>query len=255
MRMTDIDVEMDDPETVVDLTEINKYLRSHAFAKVSHSLGGVPKEMLKAASTSDDFDHWRETRTAGHVDAQDAFRIDVGAVTMGDVRLRALQGSDLGPLYEMSSQPSSSFRWRFRGQIVSFDHFVQTLEENVLVQMVAEDRRTGQPLSLNVLYGYDHFNQTCTFGYIGFAGTEDLSFERTLGVALTFSYGFSRWPLRTIYAEIPGYNTNVLEGLPGDFVREEGRLRDFFFYDGAWWDKVIIAISRGDWTTYIDQFR
>ena len=50
--------------------------------------------------------------------------------------------------------------------------------------------------------------------------------------------------VRKVFLEIPEFNRSVVEGLPPDICREEGRLKDFYFHDGRPCDKYIFGISR-----------
>ncbi|MBP7406697.1 MAG: hypothetical protein KA973_17460, partial [Candidatus Microthrix sp.] len=115
----------------------------------------------------------------------------------------------------------------------------------VLVQFIAEELVSKAPLYLNVLYGYDSCVNIAYFGVLGLGSTgSGVALRRVHGVVLAMAYGFTRWPLRKIYLEIPGYNENVIEGLPPDICRVEGRLKDFYFHDGVYWDKLIVGIER-----------
>nr|MDT0665497.1 hypothetical protein [Micromonospora sp. DSM 115978] len=52
------------------------------------------------------------------------------------------------------------------------------------------------------------------------------------------------WNYRKIYMECPEYNYGQLASGAGRWFEVEGRLKDFNYYDGQYWDEYLLAISR-----------
>ncbi len=67
------------------------------------------------------------------------------------------------------------------------------------------------------------------------------------GAALFLEYVFRGWSFRKLYFELPEFNlAQFSRGVNRLFV-EEGRLREHLYYDGRFWDKVILALYRTTW--------
>ncbi len=235
------------------LDDFGKFERVRVLAAFSELWGGAQPAVLESLVTVGEMLDALDTATPEHGDPTRRIVLDLENLTIGSVRLRPLREPDFPLLYEASVSPSSSFRWRFRGSVPNRQQFLQMLEADVFVQMMCEDRLANVPLSLNVLYSVEPWAQSCYLGYIGVPGASD-SMQRTGGLVLLLAYGFATWPLRKIYLEVPGFNVALLESLPRDVVREEGRLRDHYWHEGAWHDKVLLAIYREDFDHAVQAF-
>ncbi len=59
------------------------------------------------------------------------------------------------------------------------------------------------------------------------------------------NYLFKNFNFRKLYVEVPGFNFGQLERGLGRFFEEEGRLSEHDYYDGRYWDLVIMTLDRG----------
>ena len=232
----------DDLDLDVGLDELSKYDRTRVLALLTEGVEPSNDGLLDSIMILREVAEWLDIRGAK---SRRIIPVDLATGTTSLVRIRAVRGDDLERIYSEVSDPAVANRWRYRGQIPSAEQFASTFGEDVLVQFIAEELVSKAPLSLNVLYGYDSFVNIAYFGVLGLGSTgSGVALRRVHGVVLAMAYGFTRWPLRKIYLEIPGYNENVIEGLPPDICRVEGRLKDFYFHDGVYWDKLIVGIER-----------
>ncbi len=157
------------------------------------------------------------------------------------VRLTPIVQSDLDFLYELTIQPQTGFRWRYRGTPPSPEQFAADLWTHVLVQFVARRVGGNQPVGQVVAYGAD---QTMRHAYVGavfqpsFAGT-GLAAQ---AVAVFVRYLFHSFPFRKLYLEIPGFNWSELRSGQDRIFSVEGVLRDHYYYAGREWDKYLCAI-------------
>ena len=55
------------------------------------------------------------------------------------------------------------------------------------------------------------------------------------------------WPFRKLYAEVAGFNYAQFASAVPLIFTEEGRLTDHDFYQGRYWDKHVLALSRDRW--------
>lgn len=149
-------------------------------------------------------------------------------------------------LYNLAVDENTGFHWRLAGTVPSVEVFRDSLWKGVFCQFVVAQRRSHQPVGHVVGYGVDHANG---FAYV--AGAVTPAVQATgLGVEafdLFGAYLFRVFNLRKLYFEIPEYNLAMVANNLGGLLRQEGRLVDHTYYDGRYWDRVILAVHRGDY--------
>jgi RimJ/RimL family protein N-acetyltransferase len=99
-----------------------------------------------------------------------------------------------------------------------------------------------------VAYNADQRNG---FAYIGAVMSSTVG-STGIGIAamdLFITYLFTTWPFRKLYAELPQYNLPMLGNRIGHLLREEGRLKEHTYYNGRWWDQVIVALYPEEYFT------
>jgi len=162
------------------------------------------------------------------------------------VLLRPVGVSDHAWLYLLSTHEENAFRWRYRGDTPSPEVFLRSLWDQVLVQLVVEERSTKQPVGLVVAYGADFQNS-----HVQVAVLLDPSVQRQAwpheAVILFVNYLFINWNLRKLYAEALGFNYQQFASGAGRIFRVEAKLREYHYWDGRYWDKFIFACTREDW--------
>jgi RimJ/RimL family protein N-acetyltransferase len=164
------------------------------------------------------------------------------------VQIRALQPSDVPSLYSAASDPVLGHRWRYRGRTPSFAEFEATLFEGVLAQFAVAPKDSGAICGLVTLYNADLANGHAFLGVVRGKRVPGDQGSMMDGCILLIQHAFASWPLRKIYFEVPGYNMHLVDGLiDAGFATEEGRLQEFFFFNGEYFDKVYVSIHRHVW--------
>ena len=167
-------------------------------------------------------------------------------VTTRRVTLRTVGPADLPFLYATATDPTVSYRWRYRGATPSPEQFATELWQGVLCQYLVVHTDGGAPVGLVSAYQADLANRTCYVALLG-ERTHDASGLLLEGALLFVTYLFHTWDLRQIYAEVPGYTMDAFASGVGRYFREEGRLVDHSFHGGRFWDLHILALHRADW--------
>jgi RimJ/RimL family protein N-acetyltransferase len=148
-------------------------------------------------------------------------------------------------IYQLNIREQLSFRWRFHGSIPPFDAFERMLYQGVFAQFVVVISQEPRSVVGHVVaYNANLRDGSCHIGVVGdsHAGAGILE-----AVALFFGYLFVHWPFRKLYMETPEFNASQFgSAVRSGLLREEGRLKDQQFFDGAYWDEVIYAIYRDD---------
>ncbi len=67
------------------------------------------------------------------------------------------------------------------------------------------------------------------------------------GTVLFLNHVFRTWPFRKLYLETPQYNLDQFASGSGRLLEEESRLRDHWYYDGQYWDHVVLSRWRERW--------
>ncbi len=169
----------------------------------------------------------------------------VGGPRLEDEQIALLPlTADLLPwVYKLATAPATGFRWRFRGAVPSYDHFVAGLWQGTLAQFVVAARDSGQPAGLVVSYQADMTQGTV---YMGAVFAQELH-GSGIGIAATaifMRYLFDVWPLRKIYLEVPDFNYYRFASGEGRLFVREGRLKEHHYYAGRYWDQHILAVRR-----------
>lgn len=161
------------------------------------------------------------------------------------VYLRPIMPEDYGFLRAMELGPDLGVRWRFRGTTPSVEQWVRD-SGAPLVTFLAIRSKDHRPLGLVTAYNHSFQDQ---FAYVAMASFQPGGRSPLMmaGAALFLDYTFTCWPFRKLYAELPEYNLPQFAAASGTLLEEEGRLRDHVFYDGRYWDVLILSLYRETW--------
>ncbi|WP_322778654.1 GNAT family N-acetyltransferase [Frankia sp. Cas4] len=161
----------------------------------------------------------------------------------GRFALRPVTPEYLPFLYELAISEEVGFRWRFRGAVPNQETFQAGLWQGVLAQFVVVLPATGEPIGLVVAYNAD---TTRGIAYLAAVFTPDylLTGLPASAVELFVRYLFQVWNLRKLYMEVPEFNYELIASGEGRRFDVEGRLRDFNYYDGRFWDEYLLALCR-----------
>jgi RimJ/RimL family protein N-acetyltransferase len=165
-------------------------------------------------------------------------------------KLRPLAPPDHQALYAIAIDDGINFRWRFRGIVPNFDQFVQSLHQNdLLAQFVVCGLRTPQPVGMVVAYGADPRN---SFAHVGAIVAPKYG-GRGIGaeaVVLFMQYLFQNWPFRKLYFDVVEFNLAQFASI-SKVGNEEGRLKEHTYFDGRYWDNVILAVHRDQFAHWV----
>lgn len=208
-------------------------------AKIHDLLGSPPPDLLRSIETVGEAFGWYQARVSSDdpSPAADAAR----------VRLRPLDEADFPSLYESSTSVERGYRWRYRGSTPGYPEFVAQLFDGVLAQFMvvgADDHPFGMVTAYNA-----HFeNQSVYIGFLRVSNRKGAG-EVLEGMLLFIEFLFDRWNFKKLYADVPEFNATGMFDLSSRAVRLEGRLVDHVYLHGRWWDQLIVALWREDWTS------
>jgi RimJ/RimL family protein N-acetyltransferase len=139
-----------------------------------------------------------------------------------------------------------SFRWRLRSATPSYESFVATLFQGVLVQYVLADPATDRPLGTMALYNADFRNQLAYLAVL-----VDPALQRTpMGLdalVLFLNQAFTAWDLRKIYAETTDLSYASFASGKNRLFRVEGTYPGHELFAGRAWTMYMLAFYRSEW--------
>jgi len=154
------------------------------------------------------------------------------------VQLRPLLPSDGEWCYGLMCGPAGT-RWRYRGRTPSPEVVMADLWRGVFAQFVVTDRGTLRPVGIVGLYNVATEAGRAHAFAVAEPGASSLVVE---GFGLLCSWGFSQFDLQRIFIEAPEFNVATFASL-GDTAVVEGRLRNYEFWQGRYWDLFIMSLS------------
>ena len=162
------------------------------------------------------------------------------------LRLRVIVEQDRRFLYELMSSPAAGGRVRFGGGTPSPEKVLASMWESVLAQFVMEGVSSNEPIGLVAITSA---NFRDGFAYVSALGIPEAQGSGLVaeGVFLGVHYAFSTWPLRKIYLEATEDSFQAFSSGHGKLFREEGRLREHAWSNGAYIDLVYMGILRSEW--------
>jgi RimJ/RimL family protein N-acetyltransferase len=168
----------------------------------------------------------------------------VGAALEG--RWIALQPSGrdhLGFLYGLAIDPATSYRWRLRGGVPPMDVFEKQLWQSVLAQFLLVTRKQRQPVGQVVAFNVNLNAGHVSAGIVTTRRAAGSAFAIE-GLAVFLRYLFATYSLRKVYFEVPEYNVAQFASVLRRYAKQEGRLEEYDYYDGRYWDSLILSVDR-----------
>ena len=161
------------------------------------------------------------------------------------VTLRPVLDDDLPFLYHITTNPLTGFRWRYRGEMISYNDFVadrhrQSTSTEFLITNTNQTRRLGHVLAhdLNLRDRTVYIAMALAPGALGHGWAVEAG-------GLLVDYLFATYDLRKIYAETVAYNTDAFAS--DRVFRVEARMVDHLYHSGRYWDSLIVACFREQW--------
>jgi hypothetical protein len=161
------------------------------------------------------------------------------------VYLRPVVPEDYSFLRMVDTSAELGVRWRFRGSTPSPEQWVQAGGAQ-LAQFMVVRASDHQPLGLTTAYNQNFQDQHAYLAAMSFDAMSPNPLM-VLGTAIFIEYVFTCWSLRKLYMELPEFNLPQFGSAVGSLFAEEGRLREDMYYDGRYWDKVVLALYRATW--------
>lgn len=145
-------------------------------------------------------------------------------------------------LYEWSTAPAASFRWRFHGGTPSPEQFNEALWSGVLCQFVVSDERSAAH-GLVVCYGADHTNG---HAYVGVLGNvhKRVGAAAMVGFIQLLEHVFTHWSFRKLYVDVAEYNLSEFHHALQRHMNLEATLSDYLFHGGRYWDQLTYSLGR-----------
>lgn len=145
-------------------------------------------------------------------------------------------------LWELIADPGTSFRWKYHGRVPSPQELADGLWDGVATQFVAVDRVTRRPVAWVIGYNLNPRDQHIFLAVHGWP--EHLGSTTLVDAVFVFlRYLFANFSLRKVYAEVREFNLTQFASGAGRVFEIEGRLRSHAFYDGIWWDQLILSLT------------
>ena len=165
------------------------------------------------------------------------------------VELRPVRPADFEYLYELELQGATTARWRFRGVTPNPEVYPRTLFENVTATFVVCVQGGIQRIGIVSCYNADLRNQVA---YL--AALADPSASKSIlvveAVAVLADYCFAIWAFRKLYLESPQFALDSFASSANSILHEEARLKNHHYYNGEYFDQVILALYRAEWVQY-----
>lgn len=167
------------------------------------------------------------------------------------VRLRVTLPEDHAAMYAKEVLGPNAWRWRFRGQPVSFAQYEEMVSK-VWEQYIVQDVATGRDLGIVMAYMYAPTDRHCEMA--AFRLDEDKQVKDLVpdipvaaspmmqGMALFFQHLFETYGLQKIYLRVGEFNVEQIEGGLTHFCAHEGRKEKHVFANGRWYFEDTYAL-------------
>ena len=179
--------------------------------------------------------------------------MDENLLGNGRVQLRAVEASDYALLRRLELGPDMLHRWRFGGSTPSPESYAAFVNAGVYSQyLVLDVRKLSAPTLLGLVVAYD-VDLVHGWGYLAAAKFQPGVLAAALfleGLGMFIELTFRTAPVRKLYLESPEFNLDSFASAIGTILFEEARIQGHRFYDGRYWDQVILSVSRERWSAF-----
>lgn len=140
----------------------------------------------------------------------------------------------------------SAHRWPLKGVHNSVESVADELLGLPDPKFVVRTRSGTEPLGLALLVGLDRRSGWCQAGLVLRSGAWRLGWPIE-GMLLFVHHLFEVEGLRKIYLDTPSSALDRFGSLVGNWVQEEGVLREHHYVDGCFQDIHLLSITRDRW--------
>lgn len=169
------------------------------------------------------------------------------------VHLRAVVPDDFPYLRLVETSSEFAPRWRLRGATPSPQDWAQGTSAGVLVQFVVVSNRDRARVGLVTAYRANFRDGHARLAAVAF-NPQSRSPLMPLGMGLFIEYVFRCWNFRKLYMDVAEYNLPQLSSGLARIFTVEGRLRQHYYLDAQYWDKLILSILRETWEAHPKRF-
>ncbi len=157
------------------------------------------------------------------------------------VELRPVRPGDVDWLYDLLVCERGG-RWRYRGRTPDPAEFAADLWKGVFSQYVVRGA-DGAALGLVGLY---NVNAVAATGHLFAVASASAGPLVTEGAGALVNWAFDHLEARKLWIEVAESNLGQFARL-ADVAEIEGRLTDFDYWQGRYWDHFILSIARQRW--------
>jgi hypothetical protein len=162
------------------------------------------------------------------------------------VHLRAVVPDDLGYLRLVETSSDFAAQWRLRGATPSPQDWAQGNSSGVLAQFVIVANRDRARIGLVTAFRANFQDGHAKIAAAAF-DPRRRSPLMAIGMGIFVEYVFRCWNFRKLYMDVAEHNYPQIASGVARVLEVEGRLKQHFYLDGEYWDKLILAISREAW--------
>ena len=160
------------------------------------------------------------------------------------MRLRSVRAADGDWLYDLLTRTSGS-RWRYRGRTPAPGDFHVDLWRGVLSQFVVTDA-ADRPVGLVGAYNANTTAGHCHVFAVGASDRGRLITEATTRFA---DWLFESFEFHKLWIETAEFNLAQFASLV-EVATVEGRLTNFDYWGGRFWDLLIMSVTQERWTSH-----
>lgn len=219
----------------------------------------LDREALTSRTTLEDLAYWMAPVLAEAAPDRST-RPPRGSYRTPSTTLRPVNENDIAWLYEAAMDPRLAHRWRFRGRTPAPEDFRSLVyTPNVLAQfMVVQADPPHDAIGHVSAYDADTVSRHCKAAFQRLPrrmtppGSGGLMIE---GFSAFIQYLFDHFDFNKLYLEVPEYNADIIPARDGALFRQEGELRDHYYYGDRMWSQLILAVYRDAWDEVAERFR
>jgi hypothetical protein len=154
------------------------------------------------------------------------------------VTLRPLLPSDAEWCYALMCGPAGA-QWSYRGRTPSPEQVASELWNGVFAQFVVVSRDAGERAGL---VGLTNVSAEAGRAHAFAVASPDASPLVVQGFGLMCAWAYRQFSFERIYLEAAEFNIAAFASL-GEAAIVEGRLRNYEFWRGRYWDRLIMSMS------------
>jgi RimJ/RimL family protein N-acetyltransferase len=169
--------------------------------------------------------------------------------------LRPITEADYAFLFALSTDETTGFRWRFRGETPSPEGFAHAIWHDVLAQFLVCSVATNEPAGHVLAFNPNLRDRHADIAMV--VRPDRVGHGWALeGAQLFIDYLFATWDFRKLYAWVAEFNlTRFSSVIDRRMFTVEGRLGEHEYYGDRYWDVVVLGLHRRRWEEFMEAVR